>query len=57
MKFLWRSLLLLLLTIAMILAIAPFTERGSQALLQAADRYSPLDIVYAGGSLAGELRI
>ena len=52
-----QSFLLLLLLSASLLVLAPFTERGSHTLVKLAQTYSPLDIVYAGGSLGGELQL
>jgi translocation and assembly module TamB len=57
LKALWRFLLLLLLLLPLLLPVALFTESGSRALLALVDRYSPLDLEYAGGSVMGTLEI
>ena len=57
MRLLGQSILLLLLLSASVLVLAPFSERGSHTLVKLVQKYSPLDIVYAGGSLGGELQL
>ncbi|MCB1677302.1 MAG: translocation/assembly module TamB domain-containing protein [Halioglobus sp.] len=37
--------------------LAPFTQPGSRVLLGALDRYTPLEVTYGSGSLAGVLQI
>lgn len=57
MKYLWRGILLLMLLLPTALLLGVVTEPGSRAVLDAADRWTPLEIEYGGGTIAGRLRI
>lgn len=57
MKAFWRFILLLLVVLPVSLAVAPFTEPGSRVLLGWADRYSPLELSYDSGTIAGQLQL
>lgn len=50
-------LLLALLLLATGLAIAPFTERGTRALVTALNKYTSLGVHYGSGVLGGELAL
>ncbi len=59
MKIVWRTLLtlLLLLLLPATLLYIVLTERGTQLLFDAAQRFVPLEIQYSSGSLGGQLQI
>ena len=57
MKPLSRLLLALFVLLPLALAAALFSESGSRALLELVDRYSPVQLDYAGGTVAGQLRL
>ena len=50
------AVLFAVLLVAAVL-LAPFTQPGSRVLLGALDRYTPLEVTYGSGSLAGVLQI
>jgi len=57
LKYLWRSLLFLMLLVPATALLALFTEQGSDRLLNLVQRLTPLEIAYVSGSLSGELRL
>ena len=61
MKIVWRTLLALLLLLLLLLPATVLyvllTERGTQLLVAAAQRFTPLEIQYSSGSLGGQLQI
>lgn len=57
MKIVWRTLLALLLLLSATLLYVLLTERGTQLLVDAAQRFTPLEIHYSSGSLGGQLQI
>ena len=57
MKYLWRILLGVMLLVPACTLLALFTEQGSAGLIKIAQRVTPLEISYAGGSFSGELRL
>ena len=57
MRVLWRFVLLLVSLLLLVVILLPFTERGSRSLLELVGRYSPMEITYAGGTLAGQLSL
>lgn len=54
---LWRVLAWGLLLPLFALLFMPLTERGSRLLLESAARLLPIEIVYGGGHIAGELHL
>ena len=57
MKYLWRTLLGVMLLVPAGALLALFTEQGSERLLNLAQRLTPLEVSYVSGSFSGELRL
>jgi len=52
-----RYLLLLLAVLALLLLAMPFTAPGNRLLFAMVDRFTPLEIDYRGGAIAGRLQL
>ena len=57
MKFLLRTICLIVLLLTVIPLVGFYTERGSSAVLNAAELLLPLEIEYGSGSLSGRLTL
>jgi len=53
----WRYLLLVLAVLVLIVVTLPLTAPGNRLLFGMIDRFTPLQIEYRGGSLAGQLQL
>jgi autotransporter translocation and assembly factor TamB len=53
----WRSILVLMSLVVMLVVVAPFTGWGSRSLLNLVQLYAPLEIEYRSGSLASRLEL
>jgi autotransporter translocation and assembly factor TamB len=50
-----QALSLAVVLLVLLLAAAPFTESGTRRLVEAISKFTPLEMAYGGGTLAGEL--